>query len=243
MEKERIQKVIAASGVYSRRAVERLIDERKIKVNGIVVTTQGLKVDTSRDRIQVAGKAFVSKPRQENIAILLNKPRKVEVTRALSDKKTVYDLLPEEFRVLKPVGRLDFNSQGAIILTNDGDLILKLTHPRFHLAKIYEVKISSRPDERQLARLRHGIILDGERTLPADIDVIKKGPSSTLLQFTLHEGKNRQIRRLCESVGLTVKELRRVSIGPVRLKRLRSGHFRFLSPSELKNLEKEAKIQ
>lgn len=235
--KERIQKVIAEAGEYSRRKVEALIDERKIKVNGVVVTTKGLKVDPLKDRIQIGGKAFKYSPENQVIAILINKPRRVMVTRSDPEgRKTIYDLIPKKFSNLKPVGRLDYNSQGALILTNFGDLILKLTHPRYHFDKIYEVKISSHPEERQLNRLRRGIVLDNFRTLPATVKVIKEGRSSSMLKFILQEGKNRQIHRMCESVGLTVKELRRVAIGPVKLKNLRSGQYRELSPSDIRKL-------
>ncbi len=239
--KSRIQKIIAQEGIYSRRAVERLIDERKVKVNGVIVTTKGLLIDPTRERIQIDGKAFHYKPQQELIAILLNKPRHVMVTRSDPEgRTTVYDVLPKEFAHLKPVGRLDFNTQGALILTNDGDLILKLTHPRYEQQKIYEVKLSSHPDEKQLNRLRHGVILDGERTLPAQIDVLDNNPSSCLLRFVLREGKNRQIRRMCEVVGLTVKELKRVAIGPIHIKRLRSGQFRALTEKEIVLLFKQS---
>lgn len=236
--KQRIQKIIADSGLYSRRAVERFIDEGKIKVNGVVVTTKGMKIHPS-DRIQINGKAFQYSPMKRMVAFLLNKPRKVMVTRKDPEgRKTIYDLLPKNFQNLKPVGRLDYNSQGGIILTNSGDLILKLTHPRYHLEKIYEVKLSSRPDDKQLNRLRRGVLIDGVRTLPAQIDVIKNQKSSTLLQFVLQEGKNRQIRKMCKTVGLTVKELKRVAIGPVKLKGLRSGTCRSLTSSELKKIYK-----
>jgi pseudouridine synthase len=235
--KIRIQKLIAQEGTYSRRAVERLIQEHKVKVNGIIVTTQGVKVDPAHDRIQVDGKAFKFKAPERYTAILLNKPRHVMVTRADPEgRPTVYDLLPEEFSHLKPVGRLDCTSQGALILTDDGELILKLTHPRYEQEKIYEVKLSCHPEEKQLNRLRRGVLLDGVRTLPAVIEIIEKNKTSTLLRFHLREGKNRQIRRMCEVVGLTVKELIRVAIGPIHLKKLRSGQFRFLSEKEIYQL-------
>lgn len=242
--KERLQKIVAAGGLYSRRGVERLIDERKVKVNGVVVTTQGLKVDPHTDRIQIDGKAFQYTEQDETIVLLLNKPRRVMVTRIDPEgRQTVYDLLPKNLHFLKPVGRLDYNSQGALILTNDGGIILNLTHPRYHLEKVYEVKISSHPDEKQLKRLRQGVVLDGnERTLPAQIDVSHQGASSTLLRFVLTEGKNRQLRRMCEAVGLTVKELKRVAIGPIKLQNLRSGRFRFLSPKEMRSLFKCFKV-
>lgn len=236
-EKERIQKVLAASGLYSRRQVEKLIDEGKIKVNGVVLRRKGLAVNPLTDRIQVEGKAFRYEKQEETRAILVNKPRRVVVTRSDPEgRKTVYDLLPKEYASFKPVGRLDFNSQGALILTNDGDLILKLTHPRYHFPKVYEVKVSSHPDEKQIARLERGVVIDGARTLPAKVQVVEARESSSLLRITLTEGKNRQIRNMCDAVGLTVKELRRISIGPIRLKGLRSGQFRALSRLELKAL-------
>lgn len=231
--KQRIQKIIAASGQYSRRAVERLIDERKIRVNGVVVTAKGFLVDPLTDRIQIGGKNVVYRRDNGSRAILLNKPRRCLVTRSdPAGRKTIYDLIPKALSGLKPAGRLDYNSQGALILTNDGDLLLRLTHPRYHWDKVYEVKLSSHPDKRQLDRLRRGIVLDGRRTLPADVTVMRKHQTTTVLRFVLKEGKNRQIRRMCEAVGLTVKELRRVAIGPVRLKGLRSGQFRELSRRE-----------
>lgn len=237
MAEERIQKVLAQTGQYSRRQVEALIDQRQIKVNGIVVTQKGKKIDPAKDRVQVEGKTIRLKASQESTAVLLNKPRKVVVTRSdPEDRKTVYDLLPEKYAHLKPVGRLDFNSQGALILTNDGDLIYKLTHPSFECEKIYEVKVSSEPTDKDLMRLRRGVVIDGYRTLPAEVEVIHQRKSSTLLKFKLKEGKNRQIRKMCKAVGLTVKELRRVSIGPVKIKSLRSGRYRLLTIKEWKAL-------
>lgn len=234
MEKERIQKVIAASGLYSRRQVERLIEARGIKVNGIVVTQKGVKVHPITDRIQISGHAFHFHPEEEKVYLLINKPRRIVVTRSDPEgRKTVYDLLPKKYSHLKPVGRLDYNTQGVLILTNDGDAILKLTHPRYHLEKIYSVKITAMPDEKQIRRLEQGIVLDGQRTLPAKVSIKRQRRMSVLLEMVLSEGKNRQIRRMCEAVGLTVKELRRVAIGPIRLKNLRSGHWRLLSPKEI----------
>lgn len=234
MEKERIQKVIAASGLYSRRQVERLIEARGIKVNGIVVTQKGVKVHPITDRIQISGTAFHFHPQEEKVYLLINKPRRIVVTRSDPEgRKTVYDLLPKKYSHLKPVGRLDYNTQGVLILTNDGDAILKLTHPRYHLEKIYSVKVTSMPDERQIKRLEQGIVLDGQRTLPAKVTIKRRRRMSVLLEMVLSEGKNRQIRRMCEAVGLTVKELRRVAIGPIRLKNLRSGNWRLLSPKEI----------
>lgn len=234
--KERIQKVLAQGGEYSRRQIEKYIEERLVKVNGIVVTAQGMKVDPQTDRIQVKGKAF-RYHHEERVVVLMNKPKQVIVSRYdPEDRATVYEYLPKAFHHLKPVGRLDFNSQGLILLTNDGDLILKLTHPRYHISKVYHVKLSSHPEEGQLKVLRQGIILDGERTMPPDIKILEKNRTSTVLQMTLHEGKNRQIRRMCEAVGLTVKELKRVSIGKLQLKQLRAGRYRLLTEKEIEYL-------
>jgi len=235
--KERIQKIIASTGQYSRRAVERLIDDKKIKVNGILVTAQGKKVDPATDKIQIDGKAFQFKNQDEPVAILLNKPRRVLVTRSdTEDRKTIYDLLPMDMHHLKPVGRLDYNTQGALIVTNSGELILKLTHPRYHIEKVYEMKTTSRLTKKQLECLRGGIVLDGVRTLPADIEILRQNKTSTILKFVIHEGKNRQIRRMCDAMGIIVKELKRIAIGPVKLKGLRSGQFRYLTVAELGEL-------
>jgi len=238
MSKERIQKIIATDGLYSRRAVEKLIDERKIKVNGVLVTTKGIKVDPLVDRIQIDGKKFIYEEQDEFIAIVLNKPRRVMVTRNDPEgRKTIYDLLPEKYATLKPVGRLDYMSQGLLIMTNNGEFINHLTHPRYHVDKMYYVKLSSHPDEKQIERLRRGVILDEVRTLPPTVSVQHKNRATTTLKMILKEGKNRQIRRMCEAVGLTVKELRRESIGSIQLKNLRSGRFRVLTPIEIRKLK------
>jgi 23S rRNA pseudouridine2605 synthase len=235
--KERIQKVISKTGVFSRRAVEKLIDDKKIKINGVIVTTKGIKIDPAKDRIQIDGKAFKINTEEEFVAILLNKPRQVMVTRNdPEERKCVFDLLPEEMAHLKPVGRLDYYTQGAIILTNDGEFIMHLTHPRYHLEKVYELKTTNDVTDKQINRLRKGIVLDGVRTLPSQIRVMRRNKSSTILEFVLVEGKNRQIRRMCQTVGISVKELKRVSIGPVELRGLKSGGFRRLTLKELRLL-------
>lgn len=239
---ERIQKVVAQSGHYSRRQVEDLIRRGRVKVNGIVLKELGTKVDPMKDRIWVDGHNFVAVMGRSTTAILVNKPRQIIVTRRDDEgRPTVYELLPKEWHHLKPVGRLDFNSQGALILTDDGDLINKLTHPRYHLDKIYLVKLSSHPEPRQLERMRRGVIIDDVRTQPADITVDEKNATSTVLKFVLTEGRNRQIRKMCEAVGLMVKEIKRIQIGPVKLGRLRSGQYRMLTQREIQGL-KEATV-
>lgn len=238
MQRERIQKVIAASGQYSRRAVERLIAAHKVKVNGIVVTQQGVKIDPLSDRLHIDGKSFVYQQKRPFIALALHKPRHVLVSRSDPQaRKTVYDLLPKELKNLRPVGRLDYNTQGLLLLTNDGDFLHRLSHPSYEIEKEYIVKLSSRPDERQLRRLRQGIILEGERTHPVEFTVLQHLKAGTLCRVTLHEGRYREIRHMCTAVGLMVKELKRVRVGPVCLKNLRSGSFRWLTRKELKVLK------
>lgn len=238
-EKERIQKVLAAGGQYSRRQVERLISEGKIKLNGIVLRQKGVKVDPRHDRIQVAGKAFRYHA-EEKIYLLFNKPRKVLVSRSDAEgSRTVYDFLPHRMQHLRAVGNLDRNTQGALIFTNDGDMILKLTHPRHQQPQVYEVKITQKPDEKQLRRLRQGIVLDGARHLPLELRISRQHETSFLLQVKMLSGNNRQLRQMLEAVDIAVKELRRVAIGPLELKSLKSGQFRFLSPAELRRLESQ----
>lgn len=240
--KERIQKVIAREGACSRRAVESLIAEGKIKVNGIVVTQMGLKVDARRDRIQIAGKAFRPMVNDHPLVLMMNKPRRVMVTRTDPQKRaTVYDFLPAKLHHLKPAGRLDYLSQGVLVMTNDGRLIQRITHPARHVSKVYEVKVSAHPGEKQLKHLRRGLVLAGERLVAEAVAMIRKNRSSAVLLFGLRQGKNRQIRKMCDAVGLTVKDIKRVAIGALRLKSLRSGQWRLLQKDEVKKLFSEAK--
>lgn len=236
--KERIQKVIASTGKYSRRQAEALIDEGLVKVNGVVLKSQGVKVNPFEDRIWVNGKnLFFQKINEPLIALLLNKPRHVMVTK--SDEKqrmTVYELLPKKFKDLKIAGRLDYLSQGALVITNSGELIQKLTHPTNGLDKVYRVKISGEVSAKQIEKMSQSIIIDGHKTKPAEVKIVKSHQSSTIVEFLLHEGRNRQVRRLCESVGLVVKELKRISIGPLHLSKLKSGQFRPITSAEIEKI-------
>lgn len=228
MSLERLQKIIARSGIWSRREAEDLMRRGKVCVNGKKATLPGTKADSSLSRITVNGKPLWT-PRHFDY-LLFNKPRKCVVTRSDPEgRKTVYDFLPKKFHHLKPVGRLDYDSQGLLILTNDGALAQKLTHPRFDLEKIYEVKVSPKPGGRQIQRLERGVMIDGLRTRPSVVEVIRENPGSTWLKMTLHEGRNRQIRRMCEKVNLTVKTLVRTEIGPFKLKGLMPGKWKSIT--------------
>ncbi len=224
---ERIQKIIARSTGLSRREAEVLIQQGQVFVDGQKITQLGVKADAHSSRIVVKGK-LIQKPHQYHY-LLFHKPRHCVVTRNDPEgRTTIYDYIPRQFHHLKSVGRLDYDSEGLLLLTNDGELAHKLTHPRFHLKKIYEVKVTPKPVERQLERLRNGLVIDGQRTLPASVAVIVENPKSVWLKMELSEGRNRQIRKMCEKVGLTVKTLVRVAFGPLKITGLAPRQWKLL---------------
>ncbi|MBI4411726.1 MAG: rRNA pseudouridine synthase [Deltaproteobacteria bacterium] len=235
---ERLQKIIARSGHYSRRHAEELIAQGKVIVDGKKITVLGTKVDADSSRITVGGKPVIAHPAYHYV--LLHKPRRCMVTRDDPEgRKTVYDYLPRQFGILKPVGRLDYDSEGLLLLTNDGSLAQKLSHPQFHVRKTYEVKVQPRPTPRQIERLIHGVMLDdgqpgsGRRASVLLAEIVQENPKSVWLKIELEEGRNRQIRRMCEKVGLTVRTLVRTSYGPFKLKNIPYGGWRLLSRKEI----------
>ncbi len=230
---ERLQKILSQAGIASRRASEKLMLEGRVSVNGTTVMELGTKADPARDDIRVDGSRI--KTPERHTYVLLNKPRGYVTTRSDPEKRpTVLDLLKAVREYIYPVGRLDYDSEGLLILTNDGELAARLTHPRHGLTRVYEVKVLGDPDAHDLARMSKGISIDGRRTEAAD--VIALGPSH--LQVTVREGRNRQVRKMCEAIGHPVTALRRVAIGPLRDSRLKIGHWRELSPQEVERLRK-----
>lgn len=233
---ERLQKVLAHAGVASRRACETLIEQGQVSVNGQVVTELGVKVDPRHDIITVDGQR-IARPVKEAIYILLNKPRNVLST--VGDergRKTVLDLVEVPERVY-PVGRLDQQSEGLILLTNDGDLTQRLTHPRHHVEKEYHVLISGRPTTPTLARWREGgVVVDGRPVGPARVERMRYEGSDTWLRIILTEGRKRQIREVAKTLGHRVRVLRRVRLGPITLGNLKPGAWRYLSPREVQQL-------
>ena len=230
----RLQKAIADSGITSRRKAEKLIEEGRITVNGKAVTRQGLKVDQENDVICLDHN--VIDPRlTDKVYIVLNKPRGHMTT--LFDpegRKTVMDLLPNMKERIYPVGRLDYLSEGLLLLTNDGDLAEKITHPKYQITKVYEVKVFGIVTPNLLRKLRKGAPIDGRgTTVPKSVRAIKQLPNKTWLEFRLEEGKNRAIRKICEHHGLTVDKLRRVAIGNLSIQGLSSGHFCFLEKRKI----------
>jgi 23S rRNA pseudouridine2605 synthase len=218
---ERLQKVLSGLGVASRRQVEQMIAQGRVQVNHSLAHL-GQKVDLARDRILVDGVLVSPATRPEPLCLLIHKPAGVVST--CDDpwgRQTVLDLLPEELRQgkgLHPVGRLDADSTGALLLTNDGNLTFYLTHPRHHIPKSYQVWVKGYPAQETLQRWQQGVWLDGRKTLPAKVTKLKRHPDDkTLLEVVLEEGRNRQIRRVAELLGHPVVQLHRVAIGPIRL--------------------------
>lgn len=233
--KIRLQKHLSECGVASRRAAEQLIAEGKVRVNGRVASV-GDKVDPQRDKVTVRGKTVV--PVKQKVYIMLHKPRGYVTTlKDEKDRKCVADLVRDVGVKVFPVGRLDRNSEGLLIMTNDGSMANKLTHPSSHVNKTYRVTVGGEVTDEQVDRLCEGIVLDGTKTLPCDVFVIERKPDRTVLQFIIHEGRNRQIRRMCEAVGLNVMRLKRLEIAGVKLGMLPQGKWRPLNEREMQRLE------
>ena len=236
-EGERLQKVLARAGLGSRRAVEEMIGQGRIEVNGETAHL-GQRVDPAKDEVIVDGSKFPL--RADLVYYLVNKPAGVVSSAADPEgRPVVVDLVDPGTRVW-PVGRLDVQSEGALILTNDGDLALLLTHPRYGVPKTYVAEVSGRVGREAVAELRAGVRLGDAVTAPAQVRVGDKVEGATLLELTLTEGRNRQVRRMCEAVGHDVKRLVRVAIGPLELGRLKPGSYRKLSPVEVQSLYRAA---
>lgn len=235
MEKVRIQKIIADNGVCSRRKAETLIEEGRVKVNGHPALI-GQKLDPLKDLITIDGeRVFVAK-KKEQVYLMMNKPRGY-LTSMADDRgrRCVTELLPDGLPVrVFPVGRLDLNSEGLLLFTSDGDFANDLMHPSRKVTKTYRVTV--RPDitDEQAAKLAAGVYIDGRITAPAEVRVLTKEPNRVVCEIVIHEGRNRQVRKMCEAVGLEVAQLKRTAIGPVRLGMLKPGAVRELSKEELR---------
>ena len=231
MTRQRLQKLIAAAGLCSRRTAEAWIEAGRVNVDG-QVSTLGDQADPDSQVIQVDGRPLC--PRREPTVLLINKPPGVISTcRDPRGRSTVLDLLPRQLRQgLHPVGRLDADSRGALLLTDYGDLTLRLTHPRYDHAKTYRVWVEGNPLETSLQRWRQGVTLDGTRTRSAEVRVLQRRSDRTLLEVVLLEGRNRQIRRVAELLGHPVVDLQRVAIAGLRLGALPEGRWRRLSRGE-----------
>ncbi len=228
----RLQKYIADCGVTSRRKAEELISQGEVVVNGQTIVEQGVKVDPKEDVVEVSGK-MIDVLTVDHIYLMMNKPRGYVTT--VSDpegRKTVMDLVPIKTRVY-PVGRLDYLSEGLLLFTNDGDLANKIMHPSFEITKTYEVKVFGKISSILLKKLRTGV-QDGKDFLkPKSVRVIQQLPNKTWLEFRLDEGKNREIRRICEACGLTIDKLKRVAIGNLSIEKMQPGSWEYITKSDL----------
>jgi 23S rRNA pseudouridine2605 synthase len=235
----RLQKFLADAGVASRRASETIISEGRVSVNGEVVRELGSKVDPSQDRVSVDGRPIKDK---RKLYVALNKPRGYISSRSDPEgRRLVGELLPKEWANLYPVGRLDYNSEGLIFLTNDGELALRLTHPRYGVPKKYRVTVEGRVEPAKLEQMTRGVFHQGEKLKANRFWLVSSSNRRTVFDLELTEGKNREVRRLCESQHLSVERLERTQIGRIKLGQLPSGKWRVLSEPEIRSLKDAAK--
>ncbi len=234
---ERLQKFLAHAGIASRRTCEELISLGKVKVNGLVVREMGVKVDPEKDRVEVAGKEVHIE--EEKCYLVLNKPKGYVTTlRDPQRRPKVADLLEDVKARVYPVGRLDFDTSGLLLMTNDGDITYRLTHPKHEIGKTYQALVKGVPDQDKLKRFQKGLRLADGITAPAKVRLLKKQGSNCLLEITIYEGRNRQIRRMCETIGHPVIDLKRVSMGFLNLDGLEVGKYRSLTRSEVAKLKR-----
>jgi pseudouridine synthase len=232
---ERLQKVIAHAGIVSRREAERFITEGRVAVNGCIVTQLGTKVDPARDKLNVDGRLVKSFPGK--VYVLMNKPAGyVSTLKDPQERPVVTDLLDRINTRVFPVGRLDYDAEGLLLLTNDGELAHRLQHPRYGISRTYEVKVKDVPINSELFSLRKGIKLEDGITLPAKAKFLKKTTKNCWLKITLYEGKNRQVKRMCAAIGHPVLKIKRVSLGPLSLGDVSRGKYRHLTRDEVKEL-------
>lgn len=238
----RLNKYLAGRGVASRRQADRLIAERRVSVNGTVIEDLGTKIDDLRDKVCVDGRAVGG--RGGDVYWMLYKPAGYLVT--MSDpfaRRAIRDLVPNLPPGVQPVGRLDKDSEGLLILTNDGELAFRLTHPRYEVAKRYVVRVKGEVDEPAAARLRTGVFIEGRKTAPARIEVFEKSSRESILQVEIHEGRKREVRLMLQAVGHPVIALKRVMFAGLSLSHLAPGETRPLAPSEVLRLKKAAGLR
>lgn len=236
----RLQKFMADMGVASRRKSEELIKAGKVKVNGHIAQI-GDKINPRKDLVSIGKNKITNVKKRKMVYVMLNKPRGYVTT--VSDelgRKTVMDLVKDIDERIYPVGRLDKDSEGLLILTNDGSFTNCLTHPSHNYAKVYRVTVRPSVNDEILYNLRNGIEIDGRKTAPAEVTVLEEQENRVVLEFILHEGRNREIRKMCESQGLEVARLKRNSIGSLKLGMLKQGQYRELTEQEVKKLLRSA---
>jgi pseudouridine synthase len=237
----RLNKFLSRQGLASRREADRLIVEGRVSVNGGVVEDLGMKIDEDRDLVAVDGKPV--KKSRVLLYLMLHKPTGCVVTRDdPQGRPTVMDLLPKLREAVFPVGRLDFNSEGLLLLTNDGELAYRLTHPKYEIKKKYAVQVTGNVSTAVAARLEKGVFVDNRRTAPARLKVFERSARGTILLVDIHEGRKREVRRMLESVGHPVQTLKRVEFAGLRLTELPYGQWRFLKKAEVLHLKRQVRL-
>lgn len=237
---ERLNRYLARSGVASRRAADALIASGAVLVNGRKPPPEGMLIEPGTDRVEVGGEVVV--PSEKHNYIALNKPEGYITTASdPGSRPTVYELLTASGRVF-PIGRLDMDSRGLLLLTDDGELANRLAHPRYHVAKEYLALVDGVPGENDLRKLRLGVELEDGKTAPAEVEIAGSVRGRTQVRLTIREGRNRQVRRMLETVGHPVRDLQRTAFGPLRLGRLREGDWRRLRQPEVEALRRAAKL-
>jgi len=238
---DRLQKILSAAGVASRRLSEELIVQGRVQINGRTVTELGTKADPDIDEIKVDGRRIHVQKRKRYL--LLNKPRGYITTRSdPQGRPTVMELIRGVKEYVYPVGRLDCDSEGLLLLTNDGELATRLTHPRHEVEKVYEARIRGVPDRHSIERLERGVTIEGRRTAPARGRIIDERESQAVVEIAIHEGRHRQVRQMFDAIGHPVIRLRRVRIGPIEDPDLPPGHWRELTPQEIARLRRAAQL-
>lgn len=236
----RLQKFMADNGVASRRKSEELIASGKVKVNGAVASI-GDKIDPKHDKVTVSGKRITVD--NEFVYIMLHKPRGFITTMSDErDRNCVAQLVSDVGKRVYPIGRLDRESEGLLLLTNDGELANAITHPKKHVPKTYRVTVRPSISEEQITKLTTGINIDGRMTAPSEVHVLERQEGRVVISITIYEGRNRQIRKMCEALSLEVARLKRLQIGPVKLGMLPQGKYRFLTDDEVRKLKIAAGI-
>ena len=232
----RLQKFLADCGVCSRRKAEEYILSGKVKVNNNIVTELGTKVDEIKDKVYFNNKLVNIE--NSKVYIMLNKPEGcVTTAKEQFNRKTVFDYINIKERVV-PVGRLDYDTSGLLLLTNDGDKTYKLTHPKHSIKKVYIAKVYGVPNKKKLDTFKKGIIIDGYKTLPSNIEIIEKDNKYSVLKIIITEGRNRQVRKMCEAIGHRVASLKRIAIEDLSIGDLKVGEYRYLTKKEVKYLKK-----
>jgi 23S rRNA pseudouridine2605 synthase len=234
---ERIQKILAKAGIASRREAERMMLEGRVSVNGKIIDALGFKADPSRDHIKVDGRRLAHP--EPKVILLLNKPRGyLSTVKDPKGRPTIMDLLKNVHWRIYPVGRLDFDAEGLLLLTNDGDLAHLLSHPKFSVPKTYLVKVAGVPEEKKLIRLKRGVMLEDGEAKAVSCSLVRQREKNSWVRVVVAEGRNRLVKRMFSAIGHTVLKLKRVEYGPIQLGDLPFGQFRYLKPEEAEKLKK-----